>query len=264
MVKLIGGNDSFLPWDGTSLKWKNHTSIARAISRELELPIILEDVLVEGSIDPDRYPDLMKKDRSDYHWRRVPHHSPTTSLIMNYVWRARKCIVEGEESIGMFNLGRALHYLQDRTVGFSTRRQHDRKERQIGDWDVDPQSIRSGIRDAVSSPRYVNRLVRGIKPTKQAGRAMRHACYDSAAMVAAVIGTREVPKGLAKKARRSRRINMVLLIIMCTLALFGIYNYLETNKLMFLGITSIAVVLAVASSAFRGRRKDEARWFGLE
>lgn len=249
---------------GSSLKWKNHTSIVKAISRELELPIVLEDVLVEGSIDPDRYPDLMLSNRSNAQWRRVPHHSPTTSLIMDYVWRARRCMMEGEESVGMFNLGRALHYLQDRTVRFSTKRQHDRKERKIGDWEVDYQAIRSGVRDAVSSPRYVNRLVGGIKPTKQAGRVMRHACYDSAALAAAVIGTREVPKGLANRARRSRWMNMVVLITMFILTMFGVYNFLETNKLVFLGLASIAAVLAVASSAVRAKRKGEARWFGLE
>jgi hypothetical protein len=249
---------------GSTLKWKNHTSIARAISREMELPALLEDVLVQGSIDPDRYPDLMKNDSSDDHWRRVPHHSPTTSLIMSYVWRARRCFVEGEDGIGTFNLGRALHYLQDRTVGFSTRRQHDRKERQIGDWEVDSQAIRSGINHAVPSPRYVRRLVTGIKPTKQAGRVMSNACYDSAALAAAVIGTRAAPRGLARKARRSKRMNLVILIAMFSLTTFGAYNYLETHNLVFLVLASIAAIMAVLSSAFRTRRKDEARWFGLE
>jgi hypothetical protein len=249
---------------GSSLKWKNHTSIARIISRELELPRVLEDVLVEGSVDPDRYPDLMRSDRGEDGWRKVPHHSPTTSLILDYVWRARGSIVNGDESVGMFNLGRAMHYLQDRTVGFSSKKQHDRKEKQIGEWEVDPQAIRHGISDAFSSPRYVNGLVRGVKPTKQAGRAMRYACYDSAALAAAVIGTREAPKCLAKRSRRSRRMNAVVLISAFVLTIFGIYNYLETTELKFLALILIAVVFGVASSTLRNRRKEEARWFGQE
>jgi len=39
------------------MKWKSHTSIARAIADELAMPEELERALCAGSVEPDKRPD---------------------------------------------------------------------------------------------------------------------------------------------------------------------------------------------------------------
>lgn len=244
------------------MKWKNHMSIARSIARALMLTDGEEEMLVEGSIDPDRNPDLVLR-KDGRHIGKMPHHSPTTGVVMRYVWDARNSLLSDRRLEAMMALGRALHYIQDRSVGFSSRRQHDRKEKKIGFEEVDLEAVDRGIMDAVSSPRYVRRIVKKVKPHKGSNKAMSRACYHSAAIAAAVIGQLQAHAGLEESYRRSRRRHLVSILLSSGTFLAGTYGVVWLESYQYLALPIAGILLLLVDGAIYARRKDEARWFGL-
>lgn len=237
-------------------------SIARSVAKGLRLTDEEEEMLVEGSIDPDRNPDLILRD-GGHHIGKMPHHSPTTGVVMRYVWDARTNLLKDRRLEAMMGLGRALHYIQDRSVGFSSRRQHDRKEKKIGSEEVDLEAVDRGIRDAVSSPRYVRRTIKRVKPHKGSNKAMSKACYHSAAIAATVVGQLHSPENLAEKFRRSRRRHLAMMFVSLSAFLVGTYGVVWLESLQYLALPIVGILVVMVDSAIYSRRKEEARWFGL-
>ncbi|MCS7365346.1 MAG: hypothetical protein NDF54_07920 [archaeon GB-1867-035] len=102
------------------MKWKTHRLIAKLIGREFNFSPGLVEILSKGSIDPDIHPDYTYR---VYGYKRVrikkvveSHHNASTSLIMKYIWKSRDAWLNGDTVSALFNLGRALHYVQDKCV----------------------------------------------------------------------------------------------------------------------------------------------------
>lgn len=119
---------------------------------------------------------------------RVSHHRASDALIMDYLWRARKCWLRGEIEDTLRLLGRALHYVQDRCVdiGFLGLR-HEEREWEIGELAIPSEEMRKAIRESKCSPRFLKEVLSSVKPKKDIKEALRLACLSSSKIVGAVI-----------------------------------------------------------------------------
>lgn len=247
---------------GWALKWKNHTSIARAIARELNLPPMLEEALVRGSTEPDRYNDMIADGRHG-RFRRVSHHSPSAPLMMGLVWGARSCVLRGDEIQGCRELGRSLHYIQDKSVPYSTRRKHDRMEQALGERDIDLEAIRRGVEISRPSPRFVRRVIHRVRPSGNHGRIISRACQASASVAASVLLHSNPPPEIIRGIRRSRKKCLVMTTILFAVLVLGAFGYVEISDPILLLVILILLPLAALSLVFYKRKGEEGRWFGV-
>jgi len=236
------------------LKWSTHTAIAKAISSQMRLVKSEEKLLAEGSVDPDRNPDRYG-DRFD--GKRMPHHAPTTGIIMDYIWDSRSYLLMGQRSLAMLNLGRALHYVQDRSVGFSSWGEHDRNEAMLGREEPDMRAIKRGIRRRRSSPGYLMRLVKGIRPSRKTSHAMSRACFVSAAIVAAVL---ELPNRTL--VRTSLLGHLVLLGIALSSIALGTVGYLYLDRPLMVILCPFGILILGLDILRSNGRKERALWSG--
>ena len=103
--------------------WKTHIRIANEILHRLGIPknSIQASRLKEGSIIPDK-------------WRDYPHHHGKSGTIQRYILDARRFFLAGDLANACFNLGVALHYVQDSYTSLSSRSKHHSSwEQQIED-----------------------------------------------------------------------------------------------------------------------------------
>ena len=246
---------------GSRLKWSTHMAIARTVSTALGLSKSDERLLVEGSIDPDRNPDLLGKTRrSD---RRMPHHSPTTTVILAYIWEARYNILSGQRSLAMLNLGRALHYVQDMSVGFSSWEDHDRREERLENEDLDLREIRRGTETARSSPRFVRKVIRGVKPERRITSAMSSACYSSAALAAAVVEIPSSSNDAGTRSRSSCRNRAIIAVILLLLFSLGAYGYLYLDRPYLILLCPVSIILVLLNLISFRRCKENNLWYNL-
>jgi len=242
------------------MKWTSHAAIARAVSHELSLTRSMEEALREGSIDPDRRPDYARG-------RRVPHHRAPDWIIVRHCWSARLRLLDGDAAGAAFDLGRALHYVQDRSVDYHTKWGHDRLEEAIADLVPPMEAVASGVDGAESSPRYVESAARSVRPRRRAQEAMRSACLASAGISAAVLGPLDPEDPLIERVERERgrraKRPMALLAsssiaVASVLAAAALRDW---GPLLGLAPASLAWPL-VAGIPDRGLEK-EAAWFGI-
>ena len=86
------------------MKWDSHYAIADQLYEELIRPIFPQyhKEIRDGSV----YPDKQKYS--------LPHHFDREDDIENYIGKARSLRLKGKPGQAIFNLGIALHYLQDK------------------------------------------------------------------------------------------------------------------------------------------------------
>jgi hypothetical protein len=249
------------------MKWKNHLSIAKAISSSMGLPENLERILSEGSIEPDRHPErkqyvLLWSGRT---LRRVPHHNPDRLVIIGLVWKARRAHLEGDEENAMWHLGKALHYVQDACVdtGFLGSR-HTEMEDEIGRWRPSTQAIEEGRIGSRPSPSYILSCIETIRPKRQAEAAVYQACVFSAAIAQAVLSpNRPEPGFIQHMLRVGTRHRRTITPLSCAFgASFVLAAFFSSSVLV--ALPSLPAVYAVQ----RLDRefyflKNESRWFRL-
>lgn len=157
------------------------------MAEALAVPPELSRYLVDGSVDPDRNPDFVMHEGGAL--KRIAHHNPSIQLITEYSWISRKLLLSGDILSGMFELGRALHYLQDWCIGFENGREHDRLEKRMTGHQIDRSDVIRGIRMAKSSTGSIKKLLKKIEPKRRAGRSLRLAAELSGWLAATVLDT---------------------------------------------------------------------------
>ena len=171
----------------------------------------------------------------------------------------------------MKSLGRALHYIQDKSVskgflGLS----HDSREGNVSSQTISEDAIENAINNAISSPHYVEKTIKSVKPKKNLNELMDQACSCSAAITRAVIGEKTPPDELVENYRcfkeRYRRRPILLSIV--TFGIILVASIILQNFLYaILGIIcGICVGISYKDWIFEKYRylKEEAKWFGIE
>jgi hypothetical protein len=247
------------------MKWKSHVSIARAISAEMCLPEELERGLCNGSVEPDRRPDLAYRENGRrLRIVRAPHHNPPTGTIMAYLWRARRAYLIGNDYWAMKNLGRALHYIQDKSVSPGRRfRRHDAREEYVADLTPPWEAVVEGIEIAECSPRFVRECIRKVRPLRRPEEIMYQATLFSSAIAASVLGPPDADIDLMeryRKAVRAHRLRPALGGAAAAISLTAVYA--GTHPAVAVAGMAVAAMI-ILDPAYR-RICTEAEWFGLD
>lgn len=101
--------------------WETHIRLANEILRKLGISksSVEADRFREGSVTPDK-------------WKDYPHHHGKSGSIRKHITKARRFFLDGDLPNACFNLGVALHYVQDSYTSLSSRSEyHPRWEEQI-------------------------------------------------------------------------------------------------------------------------------------
>ncbi len=251
---------------GNGMKWKSHTAIARAIAEEMGLPDDLEEELCEGSVDPDRRPDAaMKVDRMGRTFiGRAPHHDPPAGIIMSHAWRSREAYLRGDGRQAVRCLGRALHYIQDKSVSPGLLdRSHDLREEDIADLVPPREAVRKGIDMAVCSPLFVRECVRAVRPRQDPREAMYQATLFSAAIFASVLGPPDSEGRFISdygKARRNRRCRYAAAGMAAASSI--LISLLLTQPLALIAGAAAVLAAVLLDHGYHDLR-EEAEWFGI-
>jgi hypothetical protein len=247
------------------MKWKSHLEITKAVAERLDLPKEMSEVLRQASIQPDREGDkaITRDGRGLLRRRRVRHHHATKRFIKGLLWKARTAYLEGREEDAMWCLGRALHYVQDRSVAVGPFNWfHDAREAEIGSRRVPKYAISIGEEAAVSSPFFVDLCLRSLSPKKSSSSAMNQASMISTALAFAVLldpyPSRELAIQIKMCERRHRTVFMPLAVgVAAILASVGVW--LGQPFLVASSIPTAAVIIALDSRRRMLRREKE--WF---
>jgi len=250
------------------MKWKTHTAIARAISKSLNLPKDLEKALSQGSIEPDKYPDKVLRvgRRGRVYTASAPHHNPELRVIMKHIWNARLAYLSGDDFQAMKSLGRALHYIQDKSVskgllGLS----HDTREEELSNQPISEDAIEKGIHIAICSPHYIKKCIKGIKPKKNLDEIMNQACMCSATIAKAVIGEKTPSKELIEnfKSAKEKYRKRTIPIALGTFGAISIASIIMQNfPYIIFGILAGYIIQRLDLKYHY--LKEEARWFGIK
>lgn len=101
--------------------WQTHIRIANRVLRELGIAESSAEAssLRAGSVEPDK-------------WQDYPHHHGKSETIREYIMRARESFLNEDLPDAYFNLGVALHYVQDSYTSLTSRSErHHKWEQQI-------------------------------------------------------------------------------------------------------------------------------------
>lgn len=250
------------------MKWKTHIAIAKAIARALRLQKDLEYTLSQGSIEPDKHPDNVWRlgRRGRAYKARAPHHNPDLGVIMKHIWNARLAYLRGDSVQAVTSLGKALHYIQDKTVsrgffGLS----HNSREEKVAHQTISQDTIEKGIKSAMCSPHYVNKTIRGIKPKKNPKAVVNQACVSSAAIAKAVLGdktpSRELVAGFnSAKERHCKR------TVPLAIGAFGLISIASviTQNVLYLLLGFFCGYIIQRLDVKYHYLKEEAKWFGIK
>jgi len=247
------------------MKWKSHLEIANAVAERLDLPKEMSEVLRQGSIQPDREGDkaITRDGRGLLRRRRVRHHRATKRFIKSLLWKARAAYLEDREEDAMWCLGRALHYVQDRSVAVGPFNWfHDAREAEIGLRRVPLYAVRIGEEAAVPSPLFIDLCLRQLSPKKGSSSAMNQASMISTALAFAVLldpyPSRELAMQIKMSERRHRKVFMPLAVgAAAILASVGVW--LGQPILVASSIPTAVVILSLDSKRRMLRREKE--WF---
>jgi len=250
------------------MKWKTHTAIARAISKSLNLPKDLEKALSQGSIEPDKYPDKVLRvgRRGRVYTVSAPHHDPELGVIMKHIWNARLAYLSGDDFQAMKSLGRALHYIQDKSVskgflGLS----HDTREEELSHQAISENAIKKGIHIAICSPHYIKKYIKSVKPKKNLDEIMNQACMYSAAIAKAVIGGKTPSKELIENFRSAKEKYRkgTVPIAIGTFGVISIASIIKQNFLYIIFGILAGYIIQKLDLKYH-YLKEEAKWFGIK
>ncbi len=89
--------------------WRTHLRISFEVLERLEIDLSpqVKQKFRDGIIAPDQ-------------WKDYPHHYGKSDKIRQYIMKARKCFLQDHCPDAFFNLGVALHYIQDSHTSFAS------------------------------------------------------------------------------------------------------------------------------------------------
>jgi hypothetical protein len=246
------------------MKWKNHLEIADAVSDQLGLPNELKNALRQGSIQPDREGDkvIIRDVRGLLHRRRMRHHRATKRFIRDMLWKARIAHLEDREEDAMWCLGRALHYIQDRSLSVGPFGWfHDKREGEIGRKTVFLEAIQLGEKAAAPSPIFVDLCLRSLSPKRGTSAAMYQACIFSSAMAFAVLADPNTDSRRIMELENSKRryAHLFLPISVGAAMLMILMGFSLNEPLLLLSSLPLAAMALMLDSRFLSLR-SEVRW----
>lgn len=265
------------------MKWKTHKLISIAIANALNLPKNLEKSFIDGSVWPDKYPEKsLVGGRQSYY---ASHHNPETEIIMKHIWKARLTYLKrGNNFLTMRSIGRALHYIQDKSVskGFLSL-SHNSREKEVSLQVIPEDAIKKGLDIAICSPNFIRKCIKDTKSKEKPSEIIYQACIYSAAITKAVIKDKVPSNELVKNfqlAKERYRTKTIPLAIIIALIVFGLvfvgyilklYQISAVTNLQYFGVVLIGIFTGFLAGYIIQRLdfkyyslKEEMKWFGVK
>jgi hypothetical protein len=245
------------------VKWKSHRAITSEVCAALGLEDRYCELMLAGAVEPDRHHEVRRDHRGLL--RRVRHHGSPDQVILIFIWKARKAYLEGDYEEASRDMGRALHYIQDRSVAKGWRgRAHDRREAAVAARPVPVRAISIGMEGAVSSPWFVRDCVQATKERSEPDRIMFQASMMSAAVAKAIVSDPDPPLGLEGAVRRAHRAYLLIswpLAIGLTvgLVLLGVSTGFQLHY-----VAPLALLVPIPLRARYRRLVRLSQWYGLD
>jgi len=234
------------------MKWKTHRAITDKVLRHLGLGEDVVEACLEGVVEPDRGADfsLTLNSRGRLRLVRRAHHSFLRSLdSLAHIYRARKCVLEGRYRDAGYNLGLALHYIQDRCIKEAFFMDHGELEDEAGRVPVSEQAIKQGFRDSISNPFKIERIVLwSIWPSWTPQEAVWNATYHTALISRAVfsLDPADFERARAEKEKLVRWAKKSALALLACIAATFIASIISTSILLPLIIVDVTVMIPLA------------------
>jgi hypothetical protein len=245
------------------VKWKSHRAITREVCAALGLEDHYCELMVAGAVEPDRHHEVRKDKRGLY--RRVRHHGSPNSVILMFVWKARMAFLEGDYEEASRDMGRALHYIQDRSVSKGWRGlSHDRREAAVAEVRVPVKAIEIGIEGAVSSPMFIRECILATKEHREPERSIFQASMISAAVAKAVVSDPDPPCGLEEALTRARWSYLFIAwpaAVAIGLGMISIAS--NTGRIWVAALLPLSVLLPILAWSRLRRLRSMALWYGL-
>lgn len=240
-----------------------HIRIAKALFRKLNLPMEYEKILIDAIVEPDE-------------WRRKrpgrKHHYPSYSTL-SYIKNARNYYIKGNIPSCLWNLGIALHFIQDACIpspGKYRRELHLLIEGKIKFIRVPEEEVDLGFSPRQSSLEFVKKVISNVRWTYDPKSALLNATRASAKIAAAVLSPKDPPSELPAKYRTAKgkhnkqvlgasAISMLSFVIGCILGFPS-----SSILISWLFITFLAFIILVGGDAEFYRLKEEAEWYGIK
>jgi hypothetical protein len=245
------------------VKWKSHRAITSEVCAALGMEDRYCELMLAGVVEPDRHHEVRKDHRGLL--RRVRHHGSPDHVILMFIWKARKAYLEGDFEEASRDMGRALHYIQDRSVAKGWRgRAHDRREAAVAARPVPVRAITIGMEGAISSPWFVRDCVQATKERSEPDRIIFQASMMSAAVAKAIVSDPDPPLGLEETALRAR---WAYLLISWPSALgltIGLVLLGTSTGLQLIYVAPLALTVPILFRIRYRRLVRLSQWYGLE
>ena len=238
------------------MKWKTHIAIAKAISKSLYISKDLERSLSQGSIEPDKY---------EIH---TSHHHPELRVIMNHIWDARLAYLNGDFHQTTRSLGRALHYVQDKSVykGYYDT-SHDTRENDLCSQKIPTDAIWYGLHNTKykCSPYFCEKIIENIKPKENSSEIIYQACLYSAVIIKTVIGEKTASNELIEdfKSSKKRYYNRTIPLSIGVSGLILTLSIIQ-QSLLLLPFGILAGYIVQKLDFKYHYLKKEVEWFGVK
>ncbi len=165
----------------------------------------------------------------------------------------------------LFNLGRALHYVQDKCVskGFLGLF-HDKIEKNLSETSLPKYSFSDIKKNAESSPHFIKSVLNSLSPEKDVYKILEKAITTSILITASTLGSKEIPKELLEAYKNAKQKFMKSIVpISIGVGLTSSILLFIYNPLLF-PIGLLSGYMIYWSDRNYHNLKEEARWYGIE
>ena len=181
-----------------------------------------------GVVAPDRHPERELQVRMGRGGRvyvregYVSHHGDTHKLAVRHMWAARRLWLQGRSCEAAYQLGCALHYLQNRYIGKRFLESFEEAEARLAESRVPSATVEEVLEASRCSAAFAEAVVYAAKPVK-GNRALLEAAAASASLASAVLGPRTPPPDLedAYLYARKRHLRNSVLAAVSAAAVFA-------------------------------------------
>ena len=182
-----------------------------------------------------------------------------------FIWKARKAYLEGDLEEASRDMGRALHYIQDRSVAKGWRgRAHDRREAAVAARPVPVRAIAIGMDGAVSSPWFVRDCVQATKERSEPDRIIFQASMMSAAVAKAIVSDPDPPLGLEETLHRARlELSIDILAFRPWDCPSDLFFWGMSTGLQLIYVAPLALVVPILFRTRYRRLVRLSHWYGL-
>lgn len=240
---------------------KSHKDITSKVCDFLKLDEELKNILLKAVIIPDKNRDYTFKIKGKkIYFSHENHHKVNRDKIIDSLFVARMNFLSSQLKEAMWNLGIALHYIQD--ICMESGNLHDERESSLRISLIDNIKIKNI--EEIKTFDNMKKLIYSIKSKRSSSSIIKDAYYYSLVVSKSIFTKQSIPMDLLEKYEKTKEeynnkkyISLLILITSIILSL-AVRNFI----LFIIGFT-ISVTNIIASQKEFEKIEKEVVWFGF-